>query len=145
MAFLSKSALSNSSNGGFTTEPPMGPGRHRVTIKTAVVRPSKSGDTTQLILRLVNNAGEGAWANFGLQGGSESYRLREDRRLAALLTAVELDEIDSPGELKGCRAEVLITENADPVFIAPGKPEPEPQPETPTTKPRAKAKPRAKG
>jgi hypothetical protein len=119
MALISKSALSNSSNGGFRNEPPMGPGRHRVTIKAAKVRPSQTGDTTQLVLRLVNNAGEGAWANFGLQGGSESYRLREDRRLAALLTAVNLDEVEGPDDLRGLKAEVIIIEDGDPIFVAP--------------------------
>jgi len=118
----------------YAVEPAMAPGRHKVKVKVAKLRPSSTGATEQLSLRLINSEGHGAWANFGISGGNPEYRTRENARLKALLISVGRTALQSPEELRGLEAEVLITDG-DPIFIAKA-PEPEP-------KPKAKRKPKA--
>jgi hypothetical protein len=102
----------------YAVEPQMPAGRHKVKVKVAKVKPSASGLTTQLCLRLLNPQGEGTWANFGLTGGNPEYRTRENARLKALLVSVGKAELASPDDLRGLEAEVLIGDG-DPIFIAP--------------------------
>jgi len=120
MSFLSLNELSTPTTPKtYKPEPPMPAGRHTIKIKVAKVRDSSTGLTQQLSLRLINAAGQGTWANFGLSGGNPEYRTRENARLKALLVAVGKTAIAGPEELRGLEAEVLIVENGDPVFIAP--------------------------
>jgi hypothetical protein len=137
MSFLSMQDLSAPATVKvYTPEPQMAPGRHTIKVKVAKVRPSSTGATEQLSLRLINAQGHGCWANFGLSGGNPEYRTRENARLKALLVAVGKTELSGPEELRGLEAEVLIVSNGDPVFIAKA-------PEPPA-KPKAKAKAKAK-
>jgi hypothetical protein len=137
MSFLSLNELSTPAAAKvYTPEPEMPAGRHTIKVKVAKVKPSASGLTEQLCLRLINAAGEGCWANFGLSGGNPEYRVRENARLKALLVSVGKTAIAGPEELRGLEAEVLIVSNGDPVFIAKA-------PEPPA-KPKAKAKAKAK-
>jgi hypothetical protein len=140
MSFLSVNELSAAPK-TFAVETALPPGKHRVRVKAVKVKPSMSGLTTQLCLRVVTEANEGAWANFGLSGGNAEYRTRENARLKSLLLAVGLEAIEKPEDLKGRWAEVLIIHDSDPVFIIPSaSPEPEPKPEP---KPKGKRKPKA--